>query len=301
MRLTLFPVHATITLPVSLKSEQELTRRALILGVPLNALAAKPATIHVGTETNAWPVDPKNFDSLLTVLATLKQLGFEGFETGFLNVRSQFAHPDEAYEKLRKTGLRFFGVHVFLSTYDPQTAIAPTGLLQQVADGGKALGAERLIVSGGSTVHPLALQAKADALTKLAKYCKDVGLGCAYHNHDIEFRNGGAQIEGLVSKTDAQVHFILDAGYAIAGGGNVAEFFAKNWKRIDGIHLRDAKAGQEVPLGEGEYDFAPLAKEIKASAWRGWLLAEEERLNGDKPGESAVKPAREAIRRVFGV
>ncbi len=273
----------------------------MLLAAPACLLPAKPGTIHVGTQTNAWPVDPKNFESLLGVLSTIKQLGFDGFETGFANLRSQFANPDTAYERLKKTGLRFFGIHVFLTAYDPQTAIAPAQLLQQVADAGNALGAERLIVSGGSTVHPLALRAKADALSRIAKYCKGIGLGCAYHNHQPEFQDHGVQIDGLLRQTDPQLHFILDAGHAIEGGGNVAEFFAKNWRRIDGIHLRDARGGKEVPLGEGENDYAPLAKAIQASSWQGWLLTEEERLSGEKLGEAAVRPAREAIRRVFGV
>jgi inosose dehydratase len=278
-----------------------LSRRSLLLAAPATLLAAKPSAVRVGSQTNAWAIDPKNFEAFLAVLSTIKQLGFEGFETGFVNLRGQFDKPDATYARLKKTGLRFFGIHVFLNNYDPQTAIAPWALLQQVADGGKALGAERLIVSGGSTVHPVALQAKADALTRIAKYCKSIGLGCAYHNHDAEFALGAIQIDGLMRQSDAQVHFVLDAGHAMAAGANVADFFAKNWRRIDGIHLRDAKASQEVPLGQGEYDYAPLAKEIQASAWRGWLLTEEERLNGTKPGEEAVRPARETIHRVFGV
>lgn len=279
----------------------KISRRSLLLGPPACLLAAKPNAIRVGSQTNAWAIDPKNLESLLGVLATIKQLGFDGFETGFVNLRGQFKSPNAAYDRLRKTGLRFFGIHVFLTKYDPQTFIAPYELLQEVADGGKALGAERLIVSGGTTVHPLDLRAKADALTRITKYCKSLGLKCAYHNHQPEFQMGGVQINGLLSQTDPNLHFILDAGHAIEGGANVADFFNKNWKRIDGIHLRDAKAGKEVPLGEGEYDYAPLAKAIKASAWQGWLLTEEERLNGEKLGEAAVKPAREAIRRVFGV
>jgi sugar phosphate isomerase/epimerase len=273
----------------------------LLLGAPTTLLAAKPAAIRVGTQTNAWTIDPNNFEAFAGLLTDIKKLGFEGFETSFLNVRNQFDRPNNAYERIRKTGLRFLGVHVFLKTYDPQTALAPWSLLQQVADGGKALDAERLIVSGGSTVHPLALKAKADALTRIARYCKGIGIGCAYHNHDVEFRDHGVQIEELLRQTDPLVHFVLDAGHAIEGGGDVAAFFAKNWKRIDVIHLRDAKGGQEVPLGQGDYDYAPLAKEVHASGWRGWIVTEEERLNGDKPGAAAVGPARETIRKVFGV
>jgi inosose dehydratase len=278
-----------------------LSRRALLLGAPVTLLAAKPGSIRVGSQTNAWRIDPNNFESLLAVLATIKQLGFEGFETGFANLRGEFARPDSAYERLKKTGLKFFGIHVFLKSYDPQTAIAPYSLLEEVADGGKALGAERLIVSGGVTVHPLALRAKADALTRIAKHTKGIGIAACYHNHDAEFRDGGAQIEGLITQTDPGLRFVLDAGHAMEAGADVAGFFTKNWRRIDGIHLRDAKGGAEAPLGQGDYDYAPLVKAIDATGWRGWVLTEEERLNGDKPGEEAVRPARETIRKLFGV
>jgi inosose dehydratase len=264
-----------------------LSRRSLLLAAPLSLLAAKPNVIRVGCQTDAWPVDPKNFESLVATLAAIKQLGFDGFETSFVNVRSQFERPNPAYDRIRKTGLRFLGIDVSLKTYDPQTAIPSFTLLQQIADGGKALEAERIIVSGDSTVHPLALRAKADALTKIAKHCKGVGIACAYRNRDVEFRDGGAQIEGLLRQTDSGVHFVLDAADAIAAGANVAEFFAKSSKRIDGIHLRSAQAGQ------AEYDYAPLAKEILAASWRGWLVA-------DEPAEETVLPSREAIRRVFG-
>jgi len=278
-----------------------MTRRSLLLAAPASLLAAKPTVVRAGAQTNAWPIDPKDFDSLLSVLATVKDLGFEGFETGFINVRGQFARPEVANARLRKTGLRFFGVHIFLKAYDPQTAIAPWTLLQQVADGGAALGAERLILSGAPTAHPLALRAKVDGLNRIAKYCKGIGIGCAYHNHDVEFRYGATQMNGLLSGTDSNLHFVLDAGHAIEGGANVAEFFTNHWRRLDGIHLRDARSGTEVPLGEGEYDWTPLAKAIQASPWRGWLLAEEERLSGAKPREAAMRPARATIRRIFGV
>jgi sugar phosphate isomerase/epimerase len=244
-------------------------------------LAAKPAAVRAGCQTNVWPVDAKDFESFAGVLATIKQLGFEGFETDFVNVRGQFARPGTASERIRKTGLRFLGLHVGLKAYDPQTAIASQALLEEVADGCKGLGGERLIVSGDSTVHPLALRAKADGLTRVAKYCKGIGVGCAYHSHDYDFRDGGTQINGLVSMTDPAVHFVLDAG------SNIVDFFTKNWRRIDGIHL---------PLGQAESEWEPLAKAIKGSQWRGWLIVSNESGKGGEAGE-----AREALRRTFGI
>lgn len=263
----------------SLVFANHISRRSLLLGAPVVLLGAKPSAIRAACQTHAWSVDPKDFESLLRVLTTIKQLGFEGFETDFFNVIAHFARGDTAYERIRKTGLRFSGIHVWLKTYDPQTAIPSEALLQQVADGCRTLGAERLIVSGNSTVHPLALRGKADGLNRIAKYCKGLGIGCAYFTHEYDFQDGGSQLNGLVGMTEPGVHFVLDAG------SDVADFFAKNWRRIDGIHL---------PLGSGETHWEPLGKAIQASQWRGWLV-----VAGEKPDD--MGPARETLRRVFGI
>ena len=275
-----------------------MTRRALLMGAPMALTAA--ARVHAGAQTNAWTIDAKNPASLLDVLAALKRMGFEGFETSFRNVQETFAHPRPARARLHDSGLRFFGVHVFLQEYDPRDGIGPWDLLQKVADGGVALGAERLIVSGADTGDPAALARKAKALDRIAAYCAARGLKLGYHNHYFEFREHRRQIEGLLGETGPQVHLVLDAGHALEGGANVAEFFAQHAARIDGIHLRDARQGKEVPLGEGEYQWGPLAAAIAKAKWDGWVLAEEERLSGEKPGESAIRPARAAIRRIFG-
>jgi inosose dehydratase len=277
-----------------------MSRRSLMLGAGGAALGA--TKVHAGAQTNAWTIDGKDLNSLLHVLGSMKRLGFEGFETSFRNVQAQFDKPQPAREELKKTGLRFFGVHVFLLQYDPQTSIGPWDLLQTVVDGGKALGAERLIVSGASTPDPAVLSRKAKALDRVGRYCREKGMKFGYHNHDAEFREKGRQIEALLRETDpALFHLILDAGHAQEGGANVAEFFTRHADRIDGLHLRDARAGKEVPLGEGDYDWRPLAAAVARVKWDGWVLAEEERLSGEKPGEAAIKPAREAIRGLFGV
>jgi sugar phosphate isomerase/epimerase len=274
-------------------------RRAFLLGFPGGVLAG--GKVHVGSQTNAWNIDPNNLNSLLEVLAALRRLGFEGFETGFRNLQPQFEKPQAARDRLRESGLRFLGIHVFLTSYNPQTAIGPWDLLRSVADGGKALGAERLIVSGGSTLDPVALSRKAKALDRVGRYCHDRGMKFGYHNHDAEFRNDGFQIETLLRETDPSlVHLVMDAGHAMEGGANVAEFFSRRFSRIDGLHLRDARQGKEVILGQGDYDWRPLAAAIGKAGWNGWVLTEEERISGEKLGERAVGPAREAVRRIFG-
>lgn len=290
-----------------------LSRREFFAAAPVTAgltatlLSAPPrsARVKIGCQTNAWRIDPNNFDDLLQVLGKLKELGYDGFETGFRNVQGRFADA-AARARIEKSGLRFLGCHIFLDQYDPQTRIAPMALVQQIADGAASLGAERLILSGGPSsqnggLDGEALKRKTEGLNAAGKYCRSKGIRLAYHNHGPEFANGGEEIEALYALTDsALVDFLTDCGWAFSAKANVPGFFEKHHRRIVGLHLRDFKNGRQVPLGQGEFPLRELAAVIAKVNWSGWTINEEERLSGEKPGEKAVVPARQALRRVFG-
>ena len=268
--------------------------------------APKPSGVKIGCQTNAWRIDPTNFDNVLAVLRTLKELGYEGFETGFRNVQGQFANSTAARKQIEATGLKFLGCHIFLDQYDEQTKIAPIDLVQKIADGAASLGVERLILSGSGLVREgkldlEILKRKSDGLNAAGKYCRSKGIRLAYHNHGPEFTVGGLEIEMLYLQTDpALVDFLHDFGWAFYAKANVPEFFAKHHKRIVGMHLRDFKNGEQVPLGQGEFPIKELAAAIKKAKWTGWAINEEERLSGEKPGEKAVAPARQTLKQVFG-
>jgi inosose dehydratase len=292
-----------------------MSRREFLCGIPAGAALATLApralaapTVHVGCQTNAWPLKPGDFDQFLGVLGTLKSLGFEGFETSFRNVQSQYATAADARARIGKTGVACFGVHIFLNEYDPATRLAPMDLVKATADGAAALGAQRLILSGGGLVKDgkvaqADLAQKVAGLDAAATYCRRAGLRFAYHNHGPEFAADGAEIEGLIARTDpALVDFLVDCGHAYRAGVDLAAFFTKHRARIAGLHLRDFKGGVEpqVPLGQGDVDWKPLAAAVRKAGWSGWVLAEEERVDGSKPGESAARPARETLRALFG-
>ncbi len=294
-----------------------ITRRDFLAALPLGALAAssclrgtpargeKPG-VRIGCQTNAWRIDPTDFSQVLKVLAKLKELGFDGFETGFRNLQPQFGNAVSVRAQIEQTGLQFFGAHIFLDQYDPQTSLAPLDLVKQVADGAASLGAQRVILSGGGLnkdgqVDDEAIKRKADGLNAAGRYCKAQGLRLAYHNHGPEFAGQGLEIELLYQHTDpALVNFLMDCGWAYRAGVNVPEFFAKHHQRITGLHLRDFKGDEQVPLGQGDFPMQQLAGVIKKVKWTGWVLNEEERLSGAKPGETAVAPARETLRKAFG-
>ena len=294
----------------------ELSRREFLRSVPAGALsAALPAFgpslaaatgPRIGCQTNAWALKPDDFALFLSVLGTIKSLGFEGFETGFRNVQAHYATATAARAQIDKQGLTCLGLHIFLDAYDPQTRIAPLDLVKATADGAAALGAQRVILSGrgleqGGAVSAQDLAAKVAGLNTAARYCRDRGLNLAYHNHGPEFAAGGAEMKGLVAGTDpALVEFVVDCGWASRAKVDLAAFFTAHRARIAGMHLRDFKGDAQVPLGQGEVDWQPLARAVRDTGWGGWVIAEEERADGSKPGETAAGPARGTLRALFG-
>lgn len=259
--------------------------------------------LRIGCQTNAWKIEVPEFRNLLAVLEEIRKLGFEGFETGYRNVQGQFENLKEAKELIRKSGLRFFGCHIFQFDYDPKTNIPAWELIERVAKGSAALGAERLIVSGAPVgVDPERLRWKVGALGRAGRLCRDLQMTrLCYHNHGPEFDNDAAELKALMHDTDPDtVRFLIDCGHAFRRKADVAAFFRKHHKRIEGLHLRDFKGDQQVPLGQGDFDYAPLAAAVKKTGWQGWILNEEERESGEKPGASAVEPARGQIRKLFG-
>lgn len=285
-----------------------MTRRTAIA-----ALTAARSTLQAaggakpGCQTNAWKINPANFDELLAVLAKVRNFGYLGFETSFRNVQSQFADPAGAKQQFAKLGLKFLNIHVFLNEYDSATRIAPPDLIERVARGGAALQAERLVLSGGpcgenGKFNAPAAAAKSAALNKAGELCRGLGIRAAYHNHGPEFADGGREMLALARDTDPKlVDFVIDAGHGMKAGGDVLGFFRANHKRIAGMHVRDFRGEEQLPLGQGSLDYQPLAKAIRAAKWQGWLINEEERLNDVKPGDSAIGPARESMKRIFGV
>lgn len=264
--------------------------------------------IHFGVQLNAFPIDPKRFETFLSTLDTIKQIGYQGFEVGFRNVQAQFDSPAPARRQIEQTDLTFFGIHIFMPSfdqYDPDTHIAAKSLYSPVAIGGAALGAKHLILSGAPCTDAGQLRRKVEGLNEAGRFARSAGLAVAYHNHWWEFESkigesGIAEIEALYSQTDQElVHFVLDAGHAYHGGADVPAFIRANSHRIIGFHLRDFKNDQYVELGTGTFPLALVAATIKEIGWTGWVENEEERADHSQGGLKVIAPAFEAMKEAF--
>jgi inosose dehydratase len=258
--------------------------------------------IRLGAQTNAWPINPTRLDTFLGVLDQIKQLGYAGFETGFLNLRPYFNATEPARHSIASRGLTFFGIHIFLppERWDPATHLPPASLYREVAHGGIALGAQHLIFSGTPSPNTDDLKRKIAGLNAAGAFSKSVGLPLAYHNHWWEFQSKVEEIEALYAETDpALVSFLLDAGHAYRGGADVPTFLRQHHQRIVALHLRDYQNGQQVPLGSGNFPLAEVAATLTHLKWKGWILNEEEREDCSKLGLKVMEPSFRALRRAF--
>ena len=280
-------------------SRRELLKSAAVLGAG-KAFAAPGDRVHLGCQTNAWPIDARDFANVLATIRKIKDYGYEGFETGFANVQGQFDHPADARRQIEAIGIHFFGVHIFQTQYDPAVHIATPDVYERVAIGGAKLGAARLILSGSPPPDDAGRKRKADAMNRAANFAAKQGLKFAYHTHGPETEHNYAELEFLLKETDpSKVQILFDAGHAFEVGSDPVPFIRKHHDRLAGLHLRDFKNGEQVPLGEGPFPLKQVVDAIRETGWSGWALNEEERTTY-KPGDSAVKPARDALFRAFG-
>jgi len=262
-----------------------------------------PPGIHFGVQLNAFPIDPKRFETFLDALAQVKQVGYQGFEVGFRLVNQQFGEPQPARRKIEQTGLTFFGIHIFLPSfemYDPDTRIAAPSIYEPVARGGAALGARHLILSGAPAADPEQLKRKIEGLNAAGRFAKSVGITAAYHNHWWEFESKIGEIDALYTRTDPElVHFVLDAGHAFHAGANVPAFIRAHSSRIIGFHLRDFKNDEYVELGTGDFPLRQVADTIRKIGWKGWVENEEERADHSQAGLKVIAPAFRAMKEAF--
>ncbi len=282
--------------------QNSISRRVFLMAGSAALAWAKAAPIRVGCQANGFALKPGDFAALLKALESMKELGYTGFECNYRFVEGEFGRAAAAREQIERTGVKFFGAHASMQQIG---AARGAGIVAGVA----ALGADCIVMSGRGLspegrFEKSALLEKAKEMEKLGRLLGAHRLRLAYHNHNPEFANQNAEINGLAENTDpALVSFFMDAGHGYLGGGDPAAFLAGHSKRIYGIHLKTFRGKQtsgQVPLGQGDFGFEALAAAVKKTGWTGWLVTEEG--GGPRAGNTAaLGPDRAYIRKLFGV
>ena len=281
-----------------------LTSRRTFFALSCSAALAwtKSGPIRVGCQANGFPFKQGDFPGLLKALESMKSLGYVGCECNYRFLEGEFGRVAAARKQIEKTGVKLFGAHASMDQLRGAQGA-------RIAAGVAAFGADCMVVSGKGLspegkFEKAALLDKAKELDRLAAMLKENKLKFTYHNHNPEFANNNAEMNGLAENTKpGLVSFLMDAGHGYLGGGNPAAFLSSHSDRVYGIHLKTFKGKEtsgQVPLGQGDFDFEALAAAVKKTGWTGWLI--DEAGGGPKGGNAAgVGTDREHIRKLFGV
>lgn len=139
----------------------------------------------------------------------------------------------------------------------------------------------------------------------------EYGLTLAYHHHLMMVAETFDEISALFDRAGPEVGLLLDTGHAAGGGFDYARLIERFGDRIVHIHLKDVRPavmadirdgdvsfndgvrrGMFTVPGDGAVDFAPLARFVRESGYRGWLVVEAEQ-------DPAAAPPRPAVARAF--
>jgi inosose dehydratase len=165
-----------------------------------------------------------------------------------------------------------------------------------------------------------AVQAYAARLTEFGKrLAGEYGLALAYHHHLVMVAETFDEISSVFDKAGPEAGLLLDTGHAAAAGFDYANLIDRFGDRIVHIHLKDlrlpvmrgvragnlsfnagVRGGMFTVPGDGDLDFAPVARFVRSSGYRGWLIVEAEQDPALAPPRQAVSHAFRNILSMFG-
>jgi sugar phosphate isomerase/epimerase len=237
-----------------------------------------PAGVQLFTVRDALQRDPR------AAFAALRDIGIVEAELFGLNGAESVTLFGRPVTEL-KTALDAAGIRVPLSHIGG--ALTNTAAIAAIA---KPLGIETLVVArpnefatetgGRSAVAPIATRAALDALAaklnRVGREYRDLDLGFAYHNHDIEFVpvDGVVPYDYLMANTDpALVKIELDLGWLAYSGRDPVDYLERYAGRVVACHLKDYAPNvvtdvpqrKLVPPGAGTVDFAAVLAAMRTT------------------------------------
>jgi sugar phosphate isomerase/epimerase len=234
-----------------------LSRRSFLTALgtaPLiaGALAAESSAhkkIPIGIQMYSVRDDEKR--DLFGTLKGLREMGYECVE--FWAPYFDWTPPRarEVRKQLDDLGLRCLSNHTGVKHCAPEH-------LPHAIELNHILGSRYVIMAhAGPQPNLDGWRRTAEALSKAHEKLKPAGLGCGYHNWDVDFRpvEGTRPIDILTGNTPKEVAFQLDVATCLAAGADPLAFIKANAGRIKTYHLKDWSSDPQkryrVLLGEG--------------------------------------------------
>ncbi|HAN24121.1 MAG: sugar epimerase [Microbacterium sp.] len=208
-------------------------------------------------------------------------------------------------------------LHAALRVFSDAAAAGPARLpLPTLADDGSV--ARRGAPGRGEEVDPLA-EAAWERLIANAERAADIvraaGFEPTFHHHAGTFVESPAEIDRFLANVN--VDLTLDTGHLFIAGGDPADAVRRWGSRINHLHLKDVdlaelrrvlaagggmpevwSSGSFVAFGRGDVDLAAVMDAIAAQDYDGWIVVEQDVLNGPDVSLSAFQRDRAADQQI---
>jgi inosose dehydratase len=252
------------------------------------------------------------------VLDEMRQSGYAGTELGDWGFYP--TDPARLREELAARGLCLLGAFVPVALKNPaayalglEMALRAARLLAAVAGSAPFIvladdnGRDPVRAQNAGRIRPeqglsaSAWQVFAESAQRIAAGVREAtGLRTVFHHHCGGYVETPAEVEMLLSLTDpALLGLCFDTGHYTYGGGDALAGLRQHAARIWHVHFKDyhpavgaqalaqgwgyleaVRQGVFCHLGEGAVDWPAIVAELRAQAYQGWIVVEQDILPG---------------------
>ncbi|WP_111467182.1 sugar phosphate isomerase/epimerase family protein [Microbacterium suaedae] len=287
------------------------------------AVAGAPVSFGVFelTPEGAETVDPDGLGEIL------QATGYSGIDLGPVGY---LGRGHELRSRLERFGLELAGgwiqlpfsdddafaeavpsLREALSVFSEASETGPSRLpLPTLADDGSAA---RVAAPGrGQEAEPLDPDAAARLFANVdraAGIVRAAGFEPTFHHHAGTFVESPEEVDAFLAQTD--VGLTLDTGHLLLAGGDPVDAVRRWGLRINHLHLKDVdvgalrrilaagggmadvwSGGAFVAFGRGDVDLAGVMSIVDEGAYDGWIVIEQDVLNGPDVAISAFQAER---------
>ena len=255
-----------------------------------NLQAAGITDPHIATNVYPWITFARRKGEKLKLhtdelLSQMASAGVQGYEP-IVNSPDEFSGLGE---RLEKHSLEMRSLYVNSTLHDESKAEESIASVIAIAEGARKLGTSIIVTNpspirwgGEENKSDQQLRFQAKSLDQLGAKLREMGVHLAYHNHDIELRNGAREFHHMLTATSPEnVKFCLDAHWVFRGCGNsevaVFDALANYGDRIVELHLRQSQDGiwtEDYSL-EGDIDYVKLISQLHENGNQPHLVLEQ--------------------------
>lgn len=254
------------------------------------------APVSFGAFEATQGADVPAAEDTLEAIAWGGYVGTELGPAGYLGDRTTLG------PNLARHGLALAGAYVSIAFSEAHTLDE----LDVVLDLFEAVGATkaRPVLAAGGSRETTDWPRLCEGVTRACEQARARGFAPVFHHHAETAVETPAEIERLLELTD--IALLLDSGHLALLGGDPLQAL-RDWRaRIEYVHLKDVRPeavgrplaevwrdGGFCELGAGVVDLDGFLTELRASAYGGWIVVEQDTL----PGTFAAARASQARNR----